>query len=462
EIVHTYLIETPSSNSNTTNWKKAAIEINHLFLNAGVAQDDIEVEIINPSLAIHQISTALPNDPMILAALEGQRSKVVNFLQSHAPSHWTSVAFHMRHHKLRPNEPKRPTILVFFRIGSVSRYETLEQKLAEELKSAPIPLALEFLSGEIDLCTRGPPQIPRAPMGLNPRNGASIGRRGDDTEAGTLGGWLMLKYPDNKLIECAMTCFQVIAGQNILDSSVLGTKAVEASFSKNLIQVEYPAASDRKFAIQSYRTHLQSKLNPQQLVHCQKELDRLEQCDRSPVIGTVIYSSGVRTNQANRRMDWALIETPRTYRANLPSPASMFPTDQSRCTQHSSIPIPYATDAGSQVRAIGNIGLSDWVVKSGRTSAETSGQVNRLSREVKWEGYNNFITQEREVLGLSGDFAQPGDSGAFVTNADFELLGMVIGRDANASDYGVGLVTDIRDIEQDVKAMCRAIFALPS
>ena len=112
--MHTYLIRTDST--DTTNWRNAAIEINLLFLNAGVAQGDIEVEITNLSLSIQQISTTLPNDPVLLAALEGTRSSIVNFLQSHAP-HWTSIAYHMRHHRLRPNEPKRPTILLFFRIG---------------------------------------------------------------------------------------------------------------------------------------------------------------------------------------------------------------------------------------------------------------------------------------------------------------------------------------------------------
>ena len=113
--MHTYSIT--ASDTDTKNWKSAAIEINQLFLDAGVAQDDIEVEIANVSLSNLKISTAVPNDPEIIAALEGTRSRVRDLLESHAPSHWTSFAFHMRHHKLRPDEPKRPTILVFFRKG---------------------------------------------------------------------------------------------------------------------------------------------------------------------------------------------------------------------------------------------------------------------------------------------------------------------------------------------------------
>lgn len=206
----------------------------------------------------------------------------------------------------------------------------MEQKLAEELKSAPIPLAFEFLSGQIDLFTRERPNVPRFPMGSQPRNGDSIGRRGDDTEAGTLGGWVMLKYPNHERVKCAMTCFHVVAGQKTPDPPVLDTKAVDATTSDNRIQIEYPAAYDRKVAIQYYKGLLQSKLNAQQQVRHQKELDTLEQCDKSPVIGTVLHSSGVRPNQANRRMDWALIETLSTYNINVPQPDTSFTAAESR------------------------------------------------------------------------------------------------------------------------------------
>ncbi|CAF9941023.1 MAG: hypothetical protein HETSPECPRED_002846, partial [Heterodermia speciosa] len=60
--------------------------------------------------------------------------------------------------------------------------------------------------------------------------------------------------------------------------------------------------------------------------------------------------------------------------------------------------------------------LQDWVIKKGRTSGVTTGQVNKSARSINWASYNNWITEEWEVLGMSGDFARPGDSGAFVTN----------------------------------------------
>ena len=337
----------------------------------------------------------------------------------------------------------------------------MEKKLAALLKPGPSNFPFEFLSGEIDLCPLGRPELPLQPMGFIPRNGDSIGRRGDDTEAGTLGGWLMLKFPNNKQVKCAMTCFHVVAGQNIPNSSALNTKALNASTSNNMIEVEYPAAYDRKYAIQEYKGRLQSKSSPEEQADSRKELDTLEQRDKSPVIGTVIYASGVRQNQAGRRMDWALIETPSTYSVNVPPPAASFRVNSSRWPSWRSGPITYKTDANSRVRTMGKIEVGNWVAKTGRSSGESSGEINRLRRAIKWQGYNNFVTQEIDVFGLSDDFAEPGDSGAFVTNQNHELVGMVIGRDASASDFDLGIITDIREIEQDVKAMCGATFVLP-
>ena len=149
EVLHTYLIESWDTDCST--WRNAAVEINGLFLAAGVAQRDIEVEIVNHSLSNHRTSTALPNDPAILDALEGTNDKVVDFLEEHAPSHWTSVAFHMRHNKFRPQEPMKPTILVFFRIGACANFGYLERELRALLKHELTSLlAIEFLSGQVD------------------------------------------------------------------------------------------------------------------------------------------------------------------------------------------------------------------------------------------------------------------------------------------------------------------------
>ena len=249
---------------------------------------------------------------------------------------------------------------------------------------------------------------------------------------------------------------------------LLDTEAVDTSSSSdNRIQVEFPAAFDRKDAIKWYKKlQIDPETSPGHMADYQRELENLEQCDKSPVIGTVIYGSGMRKNQANRRMDWALIETPHTYSVNVPTPDHpFFLLEQTRQLVGRSEPVRYSANANSQVRAIGDLDLCDWVCKMGRSSLGTSGQVNRLRREIKWEGYDHFITQEIEVFGLRHDFVDPGDKGAWVTNRAHELVGVLMGMDPFASAAGpnIGFVTDIRDIEQDVRAISGgATFALPT
>ena len=60
-------------------------------------------------------------------------------------------------------------------IGAVLNFETLERKLAEELKSAPTPLSFEFLSGQIDRSADRLARVPLPPTGFIPRNGDSMG-----------------------------------------------------------------------------------------------------------------------------------------------------------------------------------------------------------------------------------------------------------------------------------------------
>ncbi|KAL8830716.1 MAG: hypothetical protein Q9191_001278 [Dirinaria sp. TL-2023a] len=462
EVMHTYLLETSDTDPST--WRQAAIEINHLFLNAGVPQEMIEVEIVNPSLSNHKTSTVLPSDPNILNALESTRSKTVNFLQAYAPSYWTSVAFHMRHNKFRPQEPKKPTILVFFRIAACTRFEYLEQELKKHLKHDLIaPFAIEFLSGEIDLGMDNPrPMLPRRPIGALPRNGDSLGVRGEKFEAGTLGGWLTLRWPgQTRRTKVAMTVFHLVSGQKTPDDPVLHPRAVDATTSSNKTQMEFPAAYDRKFAIEHYNDRLQGKLSQAQRMAYQKELDRLVKHDAKPVIGSVLYYSGVRKNSKGRRMDWALFETESTWTENIPPSAASFANPASRFPSSASAEVFYEPDASTRIRRFGKMQLGGWVVKSGRTTSDTSGEVNHLRRSINWQAHNRFISEEIEVMGLNSDFVDGGDSGSWVSNEEGELVGMLIAKDSNASNYNIGFVSDIGDIQEDFEALCGWTFTLP-
>ena len=469
EVKHTYLIETTSTSTDFTNWRNAAIEINHLFLTAGVTQENIEVEIVNPSLCIKRHSSVIPDDAKLISSIEILRPKLISFLQSFAPSHWTSVAFHMRKHSHRPNQTWQPTILISFYVAAVSRFETFESRIKELIKSEQISLELEFLCGQIDLAPLliDRPVIPRVPIGLKPRNGDSIGRADKSNDAGTLGGWIMLKFANPpKRLQCLLTCDHVVAGRDPGMSPVLDTAAVDYTTSTNRIAIDFPATYDRKHAITYYQNELlDPKLNAQARPRVQKELDRLVNIDKAPIIGSVLYRSGVRANGKVHRMDWALVESPTTYTGNIPPPESSFVNDVDRYPSEAKGPIIYIADSDSRITSFGKMKLHDWVVKRGRTSGDTAGEVNRVGRTVKWEAYNNWQTEEVEVIGLSRDFVRPGDSGSFVTNRHRELVGMVIGMESVSDSHDVGIVSDITDIMEDVRALCGSSFvgfALPS
>lgn len=92
-----------------------------------------------------------------------------------------------------------------------------------------------------------------------------------------------------------------------------------------------------------------------------------------------------------------------------------------------------------------------WVAKTGRTTGVASGAVNIMRRFIHREQHGDCCTEEVEVLGLAKEFADGGDSGSMVMNASGEVVGLLIGKESCSTDWAVGFVTPIQDIQQDVK-----------
>jgi hypothetical protein len=182
-------------------------------------------------------------------------------------------------------------------------------------------------------------------------------------------------------------------------------------------------------------------------------MDYIDQKLKAPTIGRVLLASGLRTNEANRRMDWALIETPNTFAVNKLPPAKAFPS-----AEEQPWPQKYRIGSDSKLRHLGRITLGEWVAKKGRTTNYTSGTVNRMRRGVHWDAHSGLISEEVEVFGLTKNFAGPGDAGSFVTNVRGELVGLLIGRDAYPLDCGI--VTPIEDIQQDIERTAGGFLSL--
>ena len=102
----------------------------------------------------------------------------------------------------------------------------------------------------------------------------------------------------------------------------------------------------------------------------------------------------------------------------------------------------------------------DFVAKYGRTTGPTTGIVNSRDRVISWEAHR-FESVEIEAFGIASAFADPGDSGSFVTNAQVELVGLVIGRDCHSNNYDSGIITPIEELREDVFRRTGGTLSLP-
>lgn len=143
------------------------------------------------------------------------------------------------------------------------------------------------------------------------------------------------------------------------------------------------------------------------------ELEKMRHHHAYPVIGNVFAFSGLRKNASNRRMDWALFDTPETHPRNKPPPKSAYTTN---VQFPEGLSFAYTLTEDSYVRNIGVMKQDSWVAKTGRTSGVTSGIVNSMKKFVHWQQHGTFCSEEIEVIGLGKDFARGGDSGSIVTN----------------------------------------------
>ena len=205
----------------------------------------------------------------------------------------------------------------------------MERILIVELKFPQLVL-VELCVGQTDLerpeC--GPARLPRKSVSLVPRNGDSLGVHGVNIEAGTLGGWLTLKFPEpsEKRLKVAMTVNHLVYAQKEMTGPVVHSKPVDHTKLSGKINIIIPTALDRDFAINHYTQRLNGQLDEQTQLIEQSELNRLQRLKAQPVIGPVLYSSGVRKNATVSRMDWTLLQAGPTWSwtANIPPPATSF------------------------------------------------------------------------------------------------------------------------------------------
>lgn len=189
--LHTLLIETQGDDS--TQWRAAALRILGLFFVQGLTSEEIEIEICNPSLMnTGYTSFVLPHDESLLGVLGSVKQAVYDLVQSSLGNFWSSVAFHMRRSRLNQSAELKPTVLVSVFENSCADFESFEKQIMMLLESLPVKVWHEVLPGSVSSSAiyDGKPLIYTKVPPTKPPNGASVAADDDETEAGTLGGWV--------------------------------------------------------------------------------------------------------------------------------------------------------------------------------------------------------------------------------------------------------------------------------
>jgi hypothetical protein len=357
---------------------------------------------------------------------------------------------------------RKPTVMITCKPGARHSFERVESSIAAVLASEKFPrisLHLELIPALIELAAPPSPDRDLKPRPLLmlkdlPTNGASIGVHGKQMGAGTLGGWVHLKSIDNPnlTMKCALTCFHVISEGDPANRAHIERNGIGLDKTEPLTQIRIVSPSH--FDATETKRYMQSQIQSYSKERDRKYLELVNNLSAADPIGYVRFASGYRRTTDNRRLDWALIDSPSTFTCNKPPPSAAFDQDwffEKLAT--------YRTDENDFIKGFGTLKEGDWVARVGR-STTAAGEVNRINRRVNWEG-NIPESYEAEVIGLGRDFAIGGDSGSMVVNDRFELVGLLIGIERGSGQQGSGFVTPIQAIRDDLKAVIGADISLP-
>lgn len=151
-------------------------------------------------------------------------------------------------------------------------------------------------------------------------------------------------------------------------------------------------------------------------------------------------------------MDWALVVSPETFIRNEASPDPFHSLSLRNERDF------YSSDLDDSITRFGTMKEGDYVAGCGQV-CPTASEVNRIRRRVNWE--DGGESYETEVIGFQNDLAYGVDEGAWVLNADKELIGIIKGGEVMSSLYGCGFATPIEDVLEDVRKMAGGELSLP-
>lgn len=453
------LVLTTDNEAEPFLWKEAATEIYSLINQvAGPAGLEFRIEIRNPRLMYQDKSEGIKIGSDIHQALLEVQPLIEAQVAKSIPLHMRRViSYRMRGPKNQHDVSNFiPTVMILVRPDSRHLWGIVENQIEaviKSVKSCDVEISLEFGTSLLNPAVIKD-MVPPMPMYFDTlpeiaRNGASIGPQMMTRDAGSLGVWVWLK-PNNNSVKkpCFLTCYHVVAGGERNPERREQNNKNGINFAKaagpNPIGVNYPAPFDAAVTKENFESNTKEGNDPDQ-----SNKKSLEVFTRyaSNGIGRVEYASGVRKNQDNRRMDWALVVVnhPGDFGQNL-VPLKVW-RPQELFDQRLKAP---KWSPGDIVSKFASPKEGDWVAKIGRSTQVTAGEVIAMKARVTFEAVDDFETDEIQVLpGYAGtNFAEGGDSGSMVVNHRGEWIGIVMAVDASDE---VTYIMSVKDIMDDIK-----------
>ena len=466
--------------------------------------DHIHVDIRNVDYAFSpSLFPVLPQERTVLA-FEQARDDILRLLGETLGHQWRLVSVFQVG---RTESTALPSVVVMVNPSTCADWHILREGIQVYLRLEPSDeVDVEFLPGALSLL-QGPGislvgDVDREAL---PIMGSSIGISGD-VNAGTFGGYMMLKYDDTNSKGFITSYHVVRRPTNPGDTTNLDRLGLAPSDTpEDDIQIQFPSQIDFEESTrdvtqriqnleheldlcrgqQSEREMVGSRVPPRITNAIEDAEDMLSQRrefvgvlgNLPQNVGTVLCTSG-KAVLGRRIMDWAFVQLPDNG-AKFTFENRMFEVPESAKPTKFGAELPVARP-GTMVSEFGPLVKGGYYIKKGRCTGVTAGVSNGALACCQWSdfqrtGYDHrgrpvdiaTITEEYVLLNKrktqldheQESFAEHGDSGSFVLDRHGRMCGLLYG--ATFGHYGppgqthfyahAGLVTSANDLTASVK-----------
>ncbi|KAJ5955497.1 hypothetical protein N7501_009776 [Penicillium viridicatum] len=457
---------------------------------------NVHVEVLNGDHFSPPHLYPIASTSAVVSAFHTLKHSIVETMSSAVGENWQMICpFNVGGPDIRST---RPGIVIFVQPLLMANWYEIRARIIGQLslKVSALLVDVEFLPGTLNLLKHDPSISFRDRF--NDRDwvamGDSIGISGDQN-AGTLGGFVELRYDDRAHFGF-LTNYHVvrpIAHTPFRDE--VDRTGISANFppdDQNATIIESIAQMDRDRTLANIQHHRESLASQKARIEETIELrllageepreasrQRLQDLDVADasliqtqnvvksmpyVLGKVRFASGLLVHD-KRFLDWAFVELTteaqqRYFRPNIVPdiPRKQGPTSNNLLSGGS---VTFLPRPNSSITQFGELQTDEYYFKKGRTTDVTGGICNGAKSVCQWKGRRydidgaeismaTHITEEYVITGVDGDFLEDGDSGSFVISADRDVAGMLFA-DVIYEGNSIGVALNMPDVVESMK-----------